>query len=436
MYDETDNNEVRSERCDAACSPDAACDSVAADAVEPTADAAELDAEPAANLDAAPTAADPVADARAAAEEEARKAEETAEFRAAAAEKAEESARAAVEELSASAGFVTRAGAYYDVRAAKVAAAAAVAAAGAAKVAARKAAALESAVAPAAGAAGAAGIPEGSDASADTPAGLDPEGALDDLGAADLSADLADSDSDADPDPVDSLDPEVAASDSAEDDSYVDDIAFSRQVARLTEAVARQSLHREIFYKTLVFCTESRPLAEIEQQIASYPEFKHAANNPYHFVQVLENAGGLERFELDEEGEVVGPERKEGLTEDEVDDLVAGYAFMTTAVGLAVVEQHTPRARIIELLNLVPERADTYIELLDFCSEEPRTYSEISQLLKGRPALVRMVDGEPQTMQPSVFVDKLEAAGGMVWRDGWVLTDEGRAYLAELRESV
>lgn len=430
MYDETDNNEVRSERCDAACSPDAACDSVAADAVEPTVDAAELDAEPAANLDAAPTAADPVADARAAAEEEARKAEETAEFRAAAAEKAEESARAAVEELSASAGFVTRAGAYYDVRAAKVAAAAAVAAAGAAKVAARKAAALESAVAPAAGAAGAAGIPEGSDASADTPA------ALDDLGAADLSADLADSDSDADADPVDSLDPEVAASDSAEDDSYVDDIAFSRQVARLTEAVARQSLHREIFYKTLVFCTESRPLAEIEQQIASYPEFKHAANSPYHFVQVLENAGGLERFELDEEGEVVGPERKEGLTEDEVDDLVAGYAFMTTAVGLAVVEQHTPRARIIELLNLVPERADTYIELLDFCSEEPRTYSEISQLLKGRPALVRMVDGEPQTMQPSVFVDKLEAAGGMVWRDGWVLTDEGRAYLAELRESV
>ena len=422
MYDETDNNEVRSERCDAACSPDAACDSVAADAVEPTADAAELDAAP---------AADPVADARAAAEEEARKAEETAEFRAAAAEKAEESARAAVEELSASAGFVTRAGAYYDVRAAKVAAAAAVAAAGAAKVAARKAAALESAATPAAGAAGAAGAPEGaSDASADTPA------ALDDLGAADLSADLADSDSDADPDPVDSLDPEVAASDSAEDDSYVDDIAFSRQVARLTEAVARQSLHREIFYKTLVFCTESRPLAEIEQQIASYPEFKHAANNPYHFVQVLENAGGLERFELDEEGEVVGPERKEGLTEDEVDDLVAGYAFMTTAVGLAVVEQHTPRARIIELLNLVPERADTYIELLDFCSEEPRTYSEISQLLKGRPALVRMVDGEPQTMQPSVFVDKLEAAGGMVWRDGWVLTDEGRAYLAELRESV
>ena len=132
----------------------------------------------------------------------------------------------------------------------------------------------------------------------------------------------------------------------------------------------------------------------------------------------------------------MGPERKEGLTEDEVDDLVAGYAFMTTAVGLAVVEQHTPRARIIELLNLVPERADTYIELLDFCSEEPRTYSEISQLLKGRPALVRIVDGEPQTMQPSVFVDKLEAAGGMVWRDGWVLTDEGRAYLAELRESV
>ena len=52
----------------------------------------------------------------------------------------------------------------------------------------------------------------------------------------------------------------------------------------------------------------------------------------------------------------------------------------------------------------------------------------------GRDVLVRLVNGEPQAMQPSVFVDKLEAAGAVEWRDGWVLTDEGRSYLQELRE--
>jgi len=215
---------------------------------------------------------------------------------------------------------------------------------------------------------------------------------------------------------------------------YDDPAAFARKVARVTEAVVKHPLHRELMYKTLAFCLESRDLNVIEEKIATFPGFKKAATSQYHLIEVLENAGGLERFELDEEGDLVTPDRKKGLTEDEIDDLVWSYAFMTTPAGAAVVEQHTPRARIIELLGLVPDRKEPYIDLLDFCSQEPRTYNEICGLLTGRPSLVRLIDGEPQVMQPSVFVDKLEAAGGMEWRDGWVLTEEGRAYLEELRE--
>lgn len=342
------------------------------------------------------------AQALADAEEAARRAEEAAAFREAEAREAERRAGAAVEQLGAAAGFVTRAGVYYDVRAAKRAAATAAEAADMAANATRAARALK-------------------DANQSTT----------DNQALTLRLTCDDNTSTS---PADPLDPEFVADDLAEEGSYVDAAAFARQVARLTETVARQPLHREILYKTLVFCEESRPLRQVEEQVASYPEFAHAANNPYHFIQTLEQAGGLERFDLDEEGEVVTPDRKAGLTEDEVDDLVADYAFMTTPAGLAVVEQHAPRSRIIELLGLVPERKDTYVELLDFCSEEPRTYNEICQLLRGRPALVRLVDGEPQTMQPSVFVDKMEAAGGMEWVDGgWILTPEGRDYLAELR---
>lgn len=370
-------------------------DASTADAAAPEASDAETQPE------------DPEAAARAAAEaaEKARvEAEELAERRAAQAEVAERRADEAVETIAASAGFVTRAGVYYDLREASNATRAAKEAAKAAEAAR---AAAEAAV-PVAAAAGegepgdgatmqpmAAGVPT-------APEAPEAEGA----------------------DQVDEPD----------EGTYVDDVTFSRQVAKLTAAVARQPLQREILYKVLVYCQESRGLQEIEHEVTTYAAFKHAANNPYHFIEVLENAGGLERFELDDEGEVVTPERKEGLTDDEIDDLVASYAFMTTPVGMAVVEQHTPRARIIELLNLVPERKDAYIELLEFCSEEPRTYNEVSQLFKGRDVLVRLVDGEPQTMQPSVFIDKLEAAGGIEWRDGWVLTEEGKSYLAELHE--
>ena len=376
-------------------------DASTADAAAPEASDAETQPE------------DPEAAARAAAEaaEKARvEAEELAERRAAQAEVAERRADEAVETIAASAGFVTRAGVYYDLREASNATRAAKEAAKAAEAARAAAAAAEAAV-PVAAAAGegepgdgatmqpmAAGVPA-------VPESPEAEG-----------ADQAD-----EPDEPD-------------EGTYVDDVTFSRQVAKLTAAVARQPLQREILYKVLVYCQESRGLQEIEHEVTTYAAFKHAANNPYHFIEVLENAGGLERFELDDEGEVVTPERKEGLTDDEIDDLVASYAFMTTPVGMAVVEQHTPRARIIELLNLVPERKDAYIELLEFCSEEPRTYNEVSQLFKGRDVLVRLVDGEPQTMQPSVFIDKLEAAGGIEWRDGWVLTEEGKSYLAELHE--
>jgi hypothetical protein len=222
---------------------------------------------------------------------------------------------------------------------------------------------------------------------------------------------------------------------SEEEAGWLDEREQARRVARLTEAITRQPMYREVFYKVLAHCAdESRPLTEVEQFVAALPAFKQTASNPYHFIEVLERAGGLERFSFDEEGEVVTEERTQGLTEDEIDDLVVSYGFMTTPAGLAVVDQHAPRARIIELLNLVPERKDAYIELLEFCSEEPRTYAEVDQLFRGRDVLVRMVDGEPQTMQPSVFLDKLEAAAGIEWNGGWVLTEEGRAFLAELKD--
>ena len=366
------------------------------EAVEPDANDASPDSTTA--LDASAEAADAVEEtpeevaAREAAElaeKKEREAREAAE-RAAADEAArEERAQAAVEKLSKGAGWAAQAGVYYDashgvVKATSVSAA---------KQAARPA---------------------------------DEDAPTDEQTEDELVADLTDVARESD-----SLD-DIQVSEA--DAGYIDPVVFGRMVAKVTEAVTRNPLQRELFYKVLSFCQESKPLREIEQMVMALPGFERTSANAYHFIAVMENAGGLERFELDDEGDVVDDARKAGLTEDEIDDLVAEYAFMTTPAGQAVVEQHTPRARIIELLGLVPERRDTYIELMEFLAEEPRTYNEDTQLLDGRDVLWHLDSkGNPELMQPSVFLDKLHDAAAIEWQQGWQLSEEGRAYLDELK---
>ena len=366
------------------------------EAVEPDANDASPDSTTA--LDASAEAADAVEEtpedvaAREAAElaeKREREAREAAE-RAAADEAArEERAQAAVEKLSKGAGWAAQAGVYYDASHGAVKATSV----SAAKSAARP---------------------------------VDDEASFDEQTEEGLVADLTDVAREGE-----SLDDAQACE---ADAGYIDPVVFGRMVAKVTEAVTRNPLQRELFYKVLSFCQESKPLREIEQMVMALPDFERTSTNAYHFIAVMENAGGLERFELDDEGDVVDDARKAGLTEDEVDDLVAEYAFMTTPAGQAVVEQHTPRARIIELLGLVPERRDTYIELMEFLAEEPRTYNEVTQLLDGRDVLWHLDSkGNPELMQPSVFLDKLHSAAAIEWHQGWQLSEEGRTYLDELK---
>lgn len=366
------------------------------EAVEPDANDASPDSMTA--LDASAEAADAVEEtpeevaAREAAElaeKREREAREAAE-RAAADEAArEERAQAAVEKLSKGAGWAAQAGVYYDASHGAVKATSV----SAAKQAARSA---------------------------------DEDAPTDEQTEDELVDDLTDVARESD-----SLDDAQACE---ADAGYIDPVVFGRMVAKVTEAVTRNPLQRELFYKVLSFCQESKPLREIEQMVMALPGFERTSANAYHFIAVMENAGGLERFELDDEGDVVDDARKAGLTEDEIDDLVAEYAFMTTPAGQAVVEQHTPRARIIELLGLVPERRDTYIELMEFLAEEPRTYNEVTQLLDGRDVLWHLDSkGNPELMQPSVFLDKLHDAAAIEWHQGWQLSEEGHAYLDELK---
>lgn len=208
---------------------------------------------------------------------------------------------------------------------------------------------------------------------------------------------------------------------------------FDDALATLEETVTKHPLNRELMYKTLAFCSEERELGAIEAYIAASPEFKTATQTPYHLIITLEKGYGLARTERDQYGATVTPEHKIGLNEDELDDLVCSESYRTTEVGARFVARHHPRARLVELLNLTPERTETYLDLLNYVAENPRTYAEITSFLKDKPALETLIDGKRTIMQPSVFVDNLERSGALVWKGGWTLTEEGYAYLKELR---
>lgn len=198
----------------------------------------------------------------------------------------------------------------------------------------------------------------------------------------------------------------------------------------LYAAVLRQSLHREILYKTLGYCFEERTLQDVEHEIASYREFGTALQSQYFMVQVLVRHGGLECIQYDAQGKVVTAADIAHLDEDEVDDLVETLSFKTTEIGRAFYNAHKPEDRIAELFDNEPQRVATYKELLRYCASSAHPYTDIAALLKDRDILrIYEDDGRYLDIQPSVFVDKLERAGAMEWTraDGWITTDAGKA---------
>jgi hypothetical protein len=212
-------------------------------------------------------------------------------------------------------------------------------------------------------------------------------------------------------------------------------LTFEERFDKVSSAVLKQPLHREILYRTLLFCKQQRDLPDVEAEIATYPEFAHAAQNQYRLITFLVDAGGLDRLELDEDGAAVTPERTEGLTENEIDDLVVSYALITTDAGAAVADALDPKRRIFEIFGLDPAYEDTYVELLEFC-EEPRKIADIDALLKDRSVLAFGRTASTQAIKPSFFVDQLERGGGIVWKNGWVISDEGREILAVMRKEM
>lgn len=203
---------------------------------------------------------------------------------------------------------------------------------------------------------------------------------------------------------------------------------------RLRAAIENRPLARELMRRTLEICVERQPYSDVEDRIQGFPEFACASVTPYQVIQTLIDADGLLKVEIGTDGEEVLPEQKLGLSPDEADDLVDSYALETTDLGRLVAEEMAPELRLCELFSAFADRREIFSDIMDFCRESPRTYAQIEAHLSGCD-LSHIASLNPTAstpIQPSVFVDNLERAGGLVWRDGWKLTREGEALLSSL----
>jgi hypothetical protein len=212
------------------------------------------------------------------------------------------------------------------------------------------------------------------------------------------------------------------------------ELLFEAKASRACELLQANPLNRNALYRILGACASKRMLLhDLEAYVLEQPEFKGATQPPYFLIDWLVDYDALDVTEIDHEGNDIAPEQKEGLSEDEVDDLIDDFAFSTNEVGKAVIEEFSPKDRLIELLGIVPDRYDTYIEVLEFLTEK-RPLSAVDKLLRGRDVLMSGRKSDDNPMQPSVFVDKLANVGGIIYDGGWQITAEGKELLEAIKD--
>ncbi|MDR1421702.1 MAG: hypothetical protein LBI64_02420 [Coriobacteriales bacterium] len=212
-------------------------------------------------------------------------------------------------------------------------------------------------------------------------------------------------------------------------------LAFEEKVARTNQLLLSNTLNRPILLRILgATASGALPLFDLESLIQSLPEFKSATQPPYFLIEWLVDAGALVFVEIDTTGAPITDEQREGKTEDEIDDLIDDIIIEITKVGKEVLAVFSPQQRLLALLEGNPTRTDTYLEVLEFLTEK-HSYNEVDQLLRGRPVLRDGRNVGDSDMQPSVFVDKLASAGGIVFDEGWVVTPEGLSLLKSARSA-
>ena len=209
-------------------------------------------------------------------------------------------------------------------------------------------------------------------------------------------------------------------------------LSFEEQVDKCLCSVGNQQCLRELLLRLLGYCAEQRTRAQAEDFVANCDEYvySHVIQSPTTIVSIMVKNCGLEQTDVDAEGKPVTDELRADLTADELDDLIIDTLFETTAAGKAVLDMLQPAKRFEAQLNKNRGRIDTFYAILDYCAQEPRKFPQIKEFYTQHDEFEKSTALDSQQLACDFYVDKLEAAGMLVWKGQWEVTQAGKEALA------
>ena len=236
-------------------------------------------------------------------------------------------------------------------------------------------------------------------------------------------------------------------------------VPISTKQKNTSELIASMPYQKEALYAILDFCREMRTSDEVDEMLADILKYRQSVFTPAKMRQLLQNAGGLEYIEAEEEADEdetteeyasseegaagIGsevdadgdtaiaaseaPEADDEILTDEYGNLVLpkekpGW-WLTTEEGLKAVAENNPADEFAALLEDNVDRVEVFRAVLAFCAEKGRSISEIGTLVNG------MDYARKDTAEAGFFVSTLEDVRAITWRGAWVTTDLGKTFL-------
>lgn len=187
-------------------------------------------------------------------------------------------------------------------------------------------------------------------------------------------------------------------------------------------------------FDLITFCADERNFDEAVQYLKgnAYPKtFVAPADG---FVSLMVDNGFLV-LSIYVDGEPYEGTFDE-LVEDESVPVEAEvtYGVRATDLGRETVAPYAPTAQLAGLIEGDAEAAPVHLRVLELCCAEGGcSKQELDRALNAEGLIPHDERTGLVSIYPAYYIDNLEKAGGLVWKDAWLTTDEGREVLADTR---
>lgn len=193
----------------------------------------------------------------------------------------------------------------------------------------------------------------------------------------------------------------------------------TQPIELINELLAEMGPQKKQLLAILDFCREEQTSSDVDHMLAQLPEQRTSIYSGVTMRALLEQAGGLLYISHDVEPAEIFSNEGDLVLPDPVEP-----SWLTTKAGLACVAAQDPFGELIAAIENSDLPLEGFTLVLEYCSEQERTISDIVSLLEQSGFM------SEDAMEATAFVSQLEDLGAIEWRGSWVTCELGKRYLA------